>query len=287
MPNLKIADEQGKELLSTSLPGDGLGKYLKAAASLRSLVPIATVFSRPLSEAAGAREVALTVDRDIPVGKNSELAIGVGASVKIGLHEAGSEILAGTDLQSPVSVPNGTAFTSLTLESQLKAGLSSTAGSLGFGFEAGTGLRYAYFHPFDVVGTGPVVGDAVKTMLGAAVFPADADDLARLPVGAFVSLAGEGELSFSAEAAVGSATTLLATPGLPIVGSAAIGAGANVKIGARVDGERRVRAARLEAGRIDAATGVLPPARPFVGGVGQGAAPGSKPASGARTCSRR
>ncbi len=229
---IAIKDEKGQQLLSTNLTDEGLGRYLKAAASLRSVLPIAHVFSKPLSDADGARELALTLDQEVPVGKNNELSITAGGSVKIGLHASGSEIFAGSDLQAPVTVPNGTAFSSLTLEALLKAGLAGTHGSIGFGFQAGTALRYAYFHPFNIVGTTPIVGDAVKTMLSAAVFPADADDLQRLPVGAFVSLAGEGEVSFSGQATLSSTTNLLATPGLPIVGSVAVTAGARVDIGA-------------------------------------------------------
>jgi hypothetical protein len=252
VPSITIKDEQGNDLLSTNLTGDGLGKYLKAAASLRSVLPIAHVFSKPLSETSGVRELALALDKDVPVGKNSELAINVGASVKIGLHESGSEILTSTDLQAPVTVPNGTAFSSITLEALLKAGLAGTQGSIGFGFEAGTALRYAYFHPFDTVGDQQTVGDALKTMLSAAVFPADADDLARLPVGAFVSLAGQGEVSFSGEATFSSTTNLLATPGLPIVGTVALVTGASVSVGAEwtASGEFELRLSKSDASTL-------------------------------------
>ena len=41
MPTITIRDEQGKELLSSDLSGEGLGKYIKAAASLRAVLPLA------------------------------------------------------------------------------------------------------------------------------------------------------------------------------------------------------------------------------------------------------
>ena len=157
-----------------------MGKYLKSAASLRSVVPLARVFSKPLTEVSGARELALAVEQDVPIGDDKELSISAGAGAKLGVHEAGSEIFAGTDLQAPVTIPNGTTYTSLQLEALIKAALTGTTGSIGFGFSAGTAFRYAYFHPFDTVGDELNVGDALKAMLSAAVFPADADDLGRL-----------------------------------------------------------------------------------------------------------
>ena len=236
VPAFTIKDDNGKELLSTKLTGGGLGKYLKAAASLRSVVPLARVFSKPLTEVSGARELALAVEQDVPIGEGKELSISAGAGAKLGVHEAGSEIFEGTDLQAPVTIPNGTTYTSLQLEALIKAALSGTTGKIGFGFSAGTAFRYAYFHPFDTVGDELKVADALKVMFSAAVFPSDAEDLRQLAVGAFVSVAGEGELTISGEATLSSAANLLATPGLPIIGTAAVTAGASVNVGAAVDG---------------------------------------------------
>jgi hypothetical protein len=246
MPAITVRDEQGEDLLSTDVAGEGLGRYIKSAASLRSLLPLAKVFSQPISAATGTREVALALDRDVPVGKNSELTLASGASAALGVHAAGDTILSGSDLQAPVAVPNGTTYVSLALEALLRAGLAGTAGHLGFGFKAGTALRYAYFHPVDTVGHGGSVGDAVTSMLSAAVFPADAADLRRIPVGAYVSVAGEGELSFSAQATLSSATNLLATPGLPLVGSVALTHGASVTVNAAwgISGDVELRLSR-------------------------------------------
>ena len=248
VPVFTIKDDNGKELLSTNLSGGGLGKYLKAAASLRSVVPLARVFSKPLTEASGARELALAVEQDVPVGEGKELSISAGAGASLGVHEAGSEIFEGTDLQAAVTIPNGTTYTSLQLEALIKAALTGTKGSIGFGFSAGTAFRYAYFHPFDTVGDGMKVADAMKAMFSSAVFPSDADDLGRLAVGAIVSVAGEGELTISGEATLSSSANLLATPGLPIVGTVALTHGASVSVGAEwtVSGEFEMRVSRTD-----------------------------------------
>ena len=249
VPVFTIKDDNGKELLSTNLSGGGLGKYLKAAASLRSVVPLARVFSRPLTAVDGARELALAVEQDVPVGEGKELSISAGAGARLGVHEAGSEIFEGTDLQAAVTVPNGTTYTSLQLEALIKAALAGTSGSIGFGFSAGTAFRYSYFHPFDTVGDELKVADAMKAMFSAAVFPSDAEDLGRLAVGAVVSVAGEGELTISGDATLSSSANLLATPGLPIVGTVALTHGVSVSVGAEwtVSGEFEMRVSRADA----------------------------------------
>jgi hypothetical protein len=249
VPKITIRDAQGEELLDADLSGEGgLGRYLRSAASLRSVVPLARSFSKPLTDSGGG-ELALTTDHDVPVGKNGELTISGGASVAIGVHPSGGTMLAGSDLQAPITVPNGTTYTSLTLEALLKAGLAGSKDHIGFGFEAGTALRYAYFHPFDVVGNSLTLRDAVKKMVSAAVFPADVDDLNRLSDGTHVSLAGEGELSFSGEAVLSSTTNLLATPGLPLIGTVSLTQGASVTVNATwtVSGEFELRVSKLSA----------------------------------------
>jgi hypothetical protein len=254
VPSISIRDEQGAELFKTDLSGDrGLGKYLRSAASLRAALPSSKLFATPLAEGeAGGRMLDLALEADVPVGKDSELTIAAGAGAGIGVHPAGTEILSGSDLQAPVTVPNGTAYTSLALEGWLKAGVAGSTGQLGFGFQAGTALRYAYFHPFDTVGGTDNTGGAISKMLAAAVFPSDAQDLESLPVGAIVSLAGEGELSFSASATLSSTTNLLATPGLPLVGQVTLAQGASVTVNAQwtANGEFELRATRLSASRV-------------------------------------
>ena len=113
-------------------------------------------------------------------------------------------------------------------------------------------LRTTSRRPEDIAGRAESVGGAIKTMLSAAVFPADADDLARLPVGAFASVAGEGELSFRAQAALSSTTNLLATPGLPIIGSVALTQAASLTVGAEwmASGEFELRVSKPTATRV-------------------------------------
>jgi hypothetical protein len=252
VPVISIKDQDGKDLLTSELSGEGLGRYFKAAMSLRSAVSLAQVFSKPLAERDGSRTLDLALDADVPVGASGELTIAGGAHVGIGVHGGGSTILAASDLQSPVTVPAGTSYTSLTLEAVLQAGISGAAGTIGFGFHAGTALRYSFFHPFETVADSPTVATAIGTTVQHAVFPADLDDLRALPVGAFVSVAGEGELSFSGSASLNSSANLLASPKLPLVGAAALTHGATVTVDAAwtISGSFELRVSRPEPDRV-------------------------------------
>src|SRR5688500_7335513 len=100
MPSVTLKDENGKELLSSDLSGGGLGRYVRTAVSLRSLTNIRDTLARPLSDADGTRELGLTLDGEVPIGSGA-LSLTAGASASIGLHNAGTQIFAGSDLQAP------------------------------------------------------------------------------------------------------------------------------------------------------------------------------------------
>ena len=80
-----------------------------------------------------------------------------------------------------------------------------------------------------------------------AVIPSDADDLALLPPGAFASFEGEGNVQFTGAVDLASVVNPLATPGLPVIGSAKLTAGASVYVGATfgASGAFEIRASRM------------------------------------------
>lgn len=231
MPSITISDEQGRTLVTSDVPAAGLGRYLKGAAALRGGASVVQALARPVGGQQATRQLELTLDADVPIGKARELTLTGGARASLGVHTAGRPVVDGSGLQAPLVVPPGTAYVSFAVEALLKAGAAGGRGSLGFGFQAGSALRYATFHPVDLVGTDATLGQALQGLLGSAVYPADAADLDQLPVGAVVSLVGTGELGFSATATFNSATTMLATPGVPLVGEVAVVAGASLTVG--------------------------------------------------------
>ena len=253
MSSVIIKDETDKTLVNIDLAGKSLGKYLQSAASLRTLFSAPKLLESPLSEHDGSRTLALSLDTDIPVGRNAELSLNAGASAAIGIHPAGTKLFDDGDLQAPEMVPNGTTYTSLTLEAVLGAALGVEAGNISFGFSGGTSIRYSYYHPFDIVGQDPPVKAAVERLLTAAVFPADVDDLSQLPAGAYATIAGEGELSFTGEARLSATTNLLAVPSLPLVGTLATltqAGSVSVKAAWSLKGGFELRLAKLDGSRV-------------------------------------
>lgn len=253
MSSVIIKDETDKTLVDIDLTDKSLGKYLKSAASLRTLFSAPKLLASPLTEQNGSRTLALALDADVPVGRNAELSLSAGASAAIGIHAAGTDLFDDGDLQAPETVPNGSTYASLTLEAVLGAALGVEAGSISFGFSSGTSIRYGYYHPFDLVGQDPTVKDAVARLLSAAVFPADVADLAQLPARSFATIAGEGELTFKGGASLSTTTNLLATPSLPLVGTVAtITQAASVSVNAAwsLKGGFELRLAGMDGKRV-------------------------------------
>lgn len=257
MATITLKDENGSTLAEAPLDATGLGKYVKSLVALRSLQDLALMKDELLADVAGeVRQIDFALEQDVAVGKASELSLQAGASCVVGVHGAGTPLFGETALQAGVIVPNGMTYTSLQLEAHLKAGLATgvPAGGarLSFGFEAGTGVGYAFHLPFDTAGAMPTFGAALKDTVGRAVLAADADDLKTLPIGAFMSLTGSGRLSLHGAATMSSSVNVLATPGLPLLGKVTVPASANVSVHAawEASGAFELRVGRPAAGQI-------------------------------------
>lgn len=245
--NAPVLDVEGRR-------SSGLARYLPdSVVQLRAVRPVAGALRKRLSEAPTdpvALEFAMA--ESLPLGESGDLAFDAGVRAGFGVHHADELLFPADDLRDAVSVPGGTAYVSLMLAPRVRVGLQGARGPLAFGFAAGTTVAVRHFQPFDLAGTDPSLASAIGETLTHAVVPADLDDLAALPVGAHVSLAGEAEVRFSAGVELASVTNPLATPGLPIVGSARISAGASAGLDAeiRASGGFEIRAAMVAPGRV-------------------------------------
>ena len=255
MATFRILDDLNAPVLDVEARrNSGLARYLPdAVVQLRAVRPVAGALRKRLSEAPTdpvALEFAMA--ESVPLGDAADLAFDAGVRAGFGVHHADELLFPADDLRDAVSVPSGTAYVSLMLAPRVRVGVQGARGPLAFGFAAGTTIAVRHFQPFDLAGTDPSLATAIGETLRQAVVPADLDDLAALPVGAHVSLQGEAEVRFRAGVELASVINPLATPGLPIVGSARISAGASAAVDAeiRASGGFEIRAAMVAPGRI-------------------------------------
>jgi hypothetical protein len=255
MPTIKIVDDLERPLLDVeSARTSGLGRYLPdSVVKLRALRPLASALGKPLSESStNPVAVEFAVDETIALGSGADLAIDADARAGLGVHQPDELLFPADDLRDAITVPGGTAYVSVGLTPRVKAGLQGERGPLAFGFAGGASIDVRYYHPFDITGTDPKLGTALAETLKQAVIPADVDDLAALPVGAYASVEGEGEVHLSGSVELASIVNPLATPGLPVIGSVGISGGASVSIGGewRATGAFEVRVTKVAPGRV-------------------------------------
>jgi hypothetical protein len=255
MPTFKILDQLNTPLLDVPVSKtSGLGKYLpESVVTLMAVRPAAASLGKRLS-VAPTTPVALefAIGEEVRLGDAGDLLIDAGALAGVGVHQPDELLFPADDLRDAVAVPSGTTYVSVSLVPRIKAGLQGERGPLAFGFSAGAAIGLRYFQPFDVAGTDPTLAQALTDALQHAVVPADLDDLAALPTGAIASVQGEAELELSGSLELASVTNPLATPGLPIVGSAGVTAGASVSVGAdwRASGAFEIRVSKLDRDRV-------------------------------------
>ena len=130
---------------------------------------------------------------------------------------------------------------------RLSGGAEVASGPASLGVAGGASLTTRYFHPFDLAARTLTLGEALIATVAHAVIPRDADDLALLQAGAYASFEGEGNVQFTGAVDLASVVNPLATPGLPVIGSAKLTAGASVSVGATfgASGAFEIRASRV------------------------------------------
>ena len=255
MPAFKILDELNTSFLDISSgKQSGLGKYLPdSVVKLLALRPIAKSLQKPLSESpTNPVTLEFSTPDPIPLGPGGDLALEAGVRAAVGVHHPDELLFPADDLRDAISVPSGTAYVSLSLSPRVKAQFEAERGALAFGFAAGTSIGVRYYHPFDVAGSDPTLARALTETIQQAVLPADVDDLAALPIGSYASVEGEGEVQLTGSVELASVVNPLATPGLPVIGSAKVSVGASVNVGAewRATGAFEIRVTKTAADRV-------------------------------------
>jgi hypothetical protein len=250
MATFKVVDELNAPLISTETPStSGLGKYLPAPVlELMALRPLAKALNKPLADTATTPIAAeLSSRKTLPVAGAGSATLEAGARVGVGVYQGGELLFPADDLRDAVTIASGTAYVSVGLSGRLSGGAEVASGPASLGVAGGASLTTRYFHPFDLAARTPTLGEALIDTVAHAVIPSDADDLALLPAGAFASFEGEGNVQFTGAVDLASVINPLATPGLPVIGSAKLTAGASVSVGAvfGASGAFEIRASRV------------------------------------------
>ena len=255
MPTFKILDSLNTSLLDVVAKQDcGLGKYLPSSVvKLMALRPIASSLQKPLSQAL-TNPVAMEFSLPDPIalGGPGDLSLDAGMRAAVGVHQPDELLFPADDLRDAITVPGGTAYVSVALNPRVNVAGAGQQGPLAFGFGAGGSLNLRFFQPFDIAGGDPTLANALALTLQQATVPGSIDDLAALPVGAFASIEGDGEIHVGGSVELASVTNPLATPGLPIIGSASVRAGASVAINAkwRATGAFELRVTKMADSRV-------------------------------------
>jgi len=255
MPAFKLLDQLNTALLDINTPGgSGLGRYLPdRVVRLLALRPMASALQTRLSDARTAPvSMEFSSGDALEFGGPGDLALQAGASIDVGVHQADELLFPADDLRDAISVPGGTAYVSIAMTPQVAARLDGERGPLAFGFSAGGSVRFRFYQPFDVAGADPTLAEALAGTLEGAVLPGSLDDLATMPVGSYASVEGNGALRLSGGMELASMTNPLATPGLPVIGSASVTAGASVKVGAEWEARSafEIRVAKVAGDRV-------------------------------------
>ena len=255
MPTFKILDSLNTSLLDVAAKRDsGLGKYLPASVvKLMALRPIASSLQKPLSQAP-TNPVAMEFSLPDPIefGGPGDLSLHAGVRAAVGVHQPDELLFPADDLRDAISVPGGTAYVSVALNPRVNVSADGQQGPLAFGFGTGGSLSLRFFQPFDIAGGDPTLANALSQTLQQATLPGSIEDLSTFPVGAFVSIEGDGEIQLSGSVELATVTNPLATPGLPIIGSASVRAGASVGVDAkwRATGAFELRVTKMPDGRV-------------------------------------
>lgn len=254
MPTFKILDSLNTSLLDVAAKNDsGLGKYVPAVMKLMSLRPIASALQKPLSQSpTNPAAIEFSLPDPIALGGPGDLSLDAGVRATVGVQQPDELLFPADDLRDAISVPGGTAYVSVALNPRVNIAADGQQGPLAFGFAAGGALNLRFFQPFDIAGGDPTLADALAHTLQQATIPAAIEDLSTLPIGAFASIEGEGQIQVSGSVELASVTNPLATPGLPVIGSASVRAGASVEVDAkwRASGAFELRVTKMADGRV-------------------------------------
>jgi len=256
MAKISITDALQAEVLSANPQiNGGFGRYLKnTPAALLAGTDFVTQFTKDLVLVnPGESGFGMSFSQPLSLGDGKpSLSIAAGAKASLGVYNrTGMLLFEQTFIGTPAKVGPGQAVVAFAFRPSLSIGIEASAGSLGFGFEAGTEAEIRCYRPFDVTTGETKLGAALKqllenyTFLGTAL---DLENMQGLPEGSIATVSGKGSLALNTSVDFAAAfNPLAAVNTLPKVGKVTVGGGASLKAGCAVEvfGEFQIRAQKL------------------------------------------
>jgi hypothetical protein len=261
MGKISITDALGIELVSANPPpASGFGKYLKgnAAAVLAGADGVRQLQAPFARATAGESGLNLTWKDAVPLGAgHAALTIDASARATVGVfNQTGMELVGGTFQGPLVTVAAGTGFVSFRFHAALALGGDRDAGTLTFGFTAGSESEIECYRPVDLSSGSPTLAAAVKDLFEHFVIPNTTDDLLQmkeLPSGTQACVSGSGRLQVGATLNVAAAFNPLASVSrLPKLGVLQVQPAATASVGvtASVSGGFQIRVRKLDGALV-------------------------------------
>ena len=261
MASIRILDSLSAEIVSAHAEsGSGFGKYLKGGpADLLARADVTAQFRKELQVVdPGDRGFTLAFSRDVPLGTDTvSLTVSASSSGVIGVYNrAGMRLFEDDFVGAPLEVPAGRAYVAFAFRPTLGVDLTSQAGSLSFGIDAGSDAEFRCYRPFDLTGAPVTLADACRQLLETFAIPNTIDDLRSmqaLPVGTIASVSGHGHLEIGCAVDVAAAFNPLASVDtIAKLGTLTVGGAASASVGfrARLSGGFQVRVQKIDESKV-------------------------------------
>ncbi|MFL6415281.1 MAG: hypothetical protein ACJ74Y_06375, partial [Bryobacteraceae bacterium] len=255
MPDISITDNLGFNFDVEPTDASAFAKYFGSAAKfvssdgkLGQLAPLSLA-----SDGFTSLQTGLSVDRPIAISSDEfslSLKAGATASIKVfvpdpHLDPGEADSLFETDHYGEnVAVKQAERYVSVELATNAGPVLSTTLSNVLLGFAADSSLTLTNYQKFSIQPEAPTLLDAIKTTFASFQIPASLADLAAMRLDSVVTVAGSGDLKFSASTNLLAISNPLATAELPAaLGTISVSEGASFRVGGsfRLFGDYEVR----------------------------------------------
>ena len=214
-----------------------------------ALRPAAKALAQPLADAPTSPVAAEFSSRKaLPVAGDGPADAGCRRARRRRCHQGGELLFPADDLRDAVTIASGTPTCRWGSPDGWREAVTAPPGPARSAVSGGASLTTRYFHPFDLAARNLTLGEALDRHRRPRGDPEKRRG-SRLAPGRARSrrLKAKGNVQFTGSMDLASVVNPLATPGLPVIGSAKLSAGASVSVGGtfQASGAFEIRASRV------------------------------------------